>query len=248
MVSEALSIINHCQRHMKQKPNTNLRDLLKNKKAKTRKLSELSKTEQNRLAKLNLMLDELIRGKNVQNRRLGTWLTEAEYEGFKSDVESQQQIREELNDKPDELKRYEDKLKKAIFNYSRAEGYSIKGKHSTAKKFYNSSESHCEDALEILQEIVDADASLHMWFDRGLDFGHGSLVDAQLGNLPRVITSRSLDRQTSDNRLLSKREVKIAAVEWAISALLAVDAVDNEERKEQENAKLKEFIQSPFLE
>ena len=46
------------------------------------------------------------------------------------------------------------------------------------------SESHCEDALEILKEIVDADASLHMWFDRGLDFGHGSLVDAQLGNLP----------------------------------------------------------------
>ena len=102
--------------------------------------------------------------------------------------------------------------------------------------------------MEILQEIVDADASLQTWFDRGFDFGHGSLVDAQLGNLPRVITSRSLDRQTTDSRLMSKREVKIAAVEWAISALLAVDAVDNEERKEQEKAKLREFILSPFLE
>ena len=49
-----------------------------NKKAKTRKLSELSKTEQNRLA----MLDELRRGENVQNRRLATWLTEDEYESF----------------------------------------------------------------------------------------------------------------------------------------------------------------------
>ena len=107
---------------MQKKPNTNLRDLLKSKKAETRKLSELSKTEQNRLAKLNGMLDELRRGENVQNRRLATWLTEAEYEGFESDWESQQQTREELNDKPDELKRYEDKLKKAIFNYSRAEG------------------------------------------------------------------------------------------------------------------------------
>ncbi|MDC3196841.1 hypothetical protein OAU36_03815 [Gammaproteobacteria bacterium] len=233
---------------MQQKPNTKWRDLLKSKKAKTRKLSELSKTEQNRLAKLNGMLDELRRGENVQNRRLGTWLTEAEYEGFKRDVESQQQIREELNDKPDELKRYEDKLKKAIFNFSRAKGYSTKGKHSTAKKFYNSSESLCEDALEILQEIVAADASLHMWFDRGLDFGHGSLVDAQLGNLPRVVTSRSLDRQSPDSRLLSKREVKIATLEWAISALLAVEPVDKEERKEQESAKLREFIQSPFLE
>ena len=58
------------------------------------KLSGTSKTEQNRLQKLNLMLDEVIRGKNVQNRRLATWLTETEYEGFKSDWESQQQIRE----------------------------------------------------------------------------------------------------------------------------------------------------------
>ena len=233
---------------MHNKTGIKLRESIKGKKAKTPALSELSKTEQNRLAKLNGMLDELRRGENVQNRRLGTWLTEAEYEGFENDWESQLQIREELNDKPDELKRYEDKLRKAIFNYSRAEGYSTKGKHSTAKKFYNSSESHCEDALEILQEIVDADASLHMWFDRGLDFGHGSLVDAQLGNLPRVVTSRSLDRQTTDSRLMSKREVKIAAVEMAISALLAVEPVDKEERKEQDNAKLKEFLQSPFLE
>ena len=70
---------------MRQKPNTKLRDLLKNKKAKTRELSELSKTEQNRLAKLNGMLDELRRGENVQNRRLATWLTEVEYGGFESD-------------------------------------------------------------------------------------------------------------------------------------------------------------------
>ncbi len=56
--------------------------------------------------------------------------------------------------------------------------------------------------------------------------------------MPRVITSRSLDRQTTDSRLMSKREGKIAAAEWAISTLLAVEAVDKKERKEQENAKL----------
>ena len=77
---------------MQKQPNTRLRELLKSKKAKTRKLSQLSKTEQNRLAKLNGMLDELTRGKNVQNRRLATWLTEDEYESFESDWKSQQQI------------------------------------------------------------------------------------------------------------------------------------------------------------
>ena len=43
-----------------------------------------------------------------------------------------------------------------------------------------------------------------------------------------------------------KGEVKISAVEWAISALLAVEPVDKKERKEQESAKLKEFLKSPF--
>jgi len=71
-----------------------LRDLLKSKKVKTRKLSELSKTEQNRLAKLNAILDALRRAENVENRRLATWLTEEEYQIFESDWESQQQIRE----------------------------------------------------------------------------------------------------------------------------------------------------------
>ena len=89
---------------------------------------------------------------------------------------------------------------------------------------------------------------MHIWFDRGLDFEHGRLGDAQLGNLLRVINSRSLDRQTTDSRLLSKREVKIATVEWAIRAFLEIEPVDKEERKEQESAKLREFLQSPFLE
>jgi len=48
--------------------------------------------------------------------------------------------------------------------------------------------------------------------------------------------------------LLSKREVKIATVEWAIRAFLEIEPVDKEERKEQESAKLREFLQSPFLE
>ena len=77
---------------MQQKPNTKLRDLLKSKKAETRKPSELSKTEQNRLAKLNVMLDEFRHGANVQNRRLATWLTEEEYESIESDWKASSKI------------------------------------------------------------------------------------------------------------------------------------------------------------
>ena len=101
----------------------------------------------------------------MQNRQLQTWLSEEEYEQLEYEWQEQLQLRKELKDKPSDLKRYEEKLKQATFNYNRAEGYSSKGKHSTAKKFYNKAESLCEDALEILQEILYYDSSLRFWFD-----------------------------------------------------------------------------------
>ena len=74
-------------------PNTNALDFLKNYKAKTRQLSELSKTEQKHLEKLNVIIDKPRRGKNVQNRQLATWLTEEEYEDFESELESQHPLK-----------------------------------------------------------------------------------------------------------------------------------------------------------
>jgi hypothetical protein len=201
---------------MQQKPNTKLRDLLKSKKAETRKQSELSKTEQNRLEKLIGMLDELRRGENVQNRQLQTWLNTDEYEQIAAEWDTQKHFREELKDKPSELTRYQDKLKEAIMMRNRSDAYHRKGKKSAAYKLDSKCESLCEDALEILQEIVAADASLQIWFDRNLDFGHGSLIDASLGNLPRLVTSRSIEKLRDDSRIVKKIDVKISVVERAI--------------------------------
>ena len=92
------------------------------------------------------------------------------------------------NLKTSDLKRYEEKLREATFNYNRAEGYSSKGKHNTAKTFYNKSESLCEDALEMLQEILHYDNTLRVWFDRDISFevsgihiGHRHSAGATLG-------------------------------------------------------------------
>jgi|TARA_B110000259_G_scaffold59607_1_gene70467 hypothetical protein len=70
-----------------------------------------------------------------------------------------------------------------------------------------------------------------MWFDRGLDFVRGSLVDAQLGNLLRIVTSRSIDRQATDSWLMSRREVKTVTVEIAMSVFPTVEVDNNKERK-----------------
>ena len=128
----------------------------------------------------------------------------------------QKHFREELKDKPTELKRYEDKLKEAIMMRNRSDAYHRKGKKAAAYKLDSKCESLCEDALRILQEIVAADASLQIWFDRNLDFEHGSLIDAILDTLPRLVTSRIIEKLREDSRLVKKIDVKISVVERAI--------------------------------
>jgi len=157
-----------------------------------------------------------MRGENVQNRQLQTWLNTDEYEQIAAEWDTQKLFREELKDKPSELKRYEDKLKEAIMMRNRSNAYHRKGKKSAAYKLDSKCESLCENALEILQEIVAADTSLQIWFDRNLDFEHGSLIDASLGNLPRLVTSRSIEKLRDDSRIVKKIDVKISVVERAI--------------------------------
>jgi len=152
----------------------------------------------------------------VQNRLLHTWLGEEEYEQLEYEWQEQLELRSELKDKPSELKRYEEKLKQATFNYNRAEGYSSKGKHNTAKTFYDKSESLCEDALEILQEILHYDSSLRVWFDRDISFEVGGSLSADIVSLPRLVTSRSHEQLSDDSRLTSKQSVKLAVVERAM--------------------------------
>ena len=123
--------------------------------------------------------------------------------------------RSELKEKPSDFKRCEEKLKQATFNYNRAEGYSSKGKHSTAKKFYNKSESLCEDATVILQEILHSDSTLRVWFDRDISFEVGGDLSADIVSLPRLVKSRSNEKLSDNSRLTSKQGVKLAVVERA---------------------------------
>ena len=199
------------------KQSSNIQKLLQERIEKANPRRRLTAEETKRLNKLESIADKLKRGENVQNRQLKTWLSEEEYEQLEYEWQEQLELRNELKDKPSYLKRYEEKLKQATFNYNRAEGYSSKGKHSTAKKFYNKSESLCEDALEILQEILRYDSSLRIWFDRDISFEVGGDLTADIVSLPRLVTSRSHEKLSDDSRLTSKQSVKLAVVESAIS-------------------------------
>jgi hypothetical protein len=122
---------------IQKKQTSDLQKLLKERIERKNPRRELTTEETKRLYKLEAIAVKLKRGENVQNRQLQTWLSEEEYEQFEYEWKEQLVLREELKDKPSDLKRYEEKLREATFNYNRAEGYSSKGKHATAKKFYN---------------------------------------------------------------------------------------------------------------
>ena len=198
------------------KTNSNFRQLLQERIDKANPRRKLTAEETKRLSKLEAIADKLKLGENVQNRQLRTWLSDDEYAQLEEEWKEQLELREELKDKPSDLKRYEEKLREATFYYNRAEGYCSKGKHSTAKKFYNKSESLCEDALEILQEVLHYDSSLRVWFDRDISFEVGGELSADIVSLPRLVTSRSHEKLRDDSRLTSKQSVKLVVVERAM--------------------------------
>ena len=220
------------------KTNSNFRQLLQERIEQANPRRELNAEETKRLAKLETIADKLKRGENVQNRQLQTWLSEDEYAQIEAEWQEQLALREKLKDKPSDLKRYEEKLKEAIMMRNRSDAYHRKGNKATAYKLDSKCKSLCEDALEILQEIVQYDANLQIWFDRELDFGHGSLIDASIGNLPRIVTSRSIDKKRGDIRLASKQSVKLAAVERAMHNI----GRDTAPASEDDVSKLDKFL------
>ena len=60
------------------------------------------------------------------------------------------------------------------------------------------------------------DSSLRLWFDRDISFEVGGNLSADIVSLPRLVTSRSHEKLSDDNRLTSKQSVKLAVVERAM--------------------------------
>lgn len=225
----------------KKKPKSSLRPALIELKDKANpRRANLTKEEQTRIEKFTDIATRFKCRETVQNRQLQTWLSEDEYACIEAEWQEQLALSEELKEKPSELKRYDEKLNKAQRMRNRADAYLRKGRKAAASSLDAECESVCEDALEILHEIVTADPSLQLWFDRELDFAHGSLIDANLSSLPRLVTSRSNEKQRGDIRAMSKREVKLSVVERALQAI----GRDNKAVAIKAKANLRDFLKT----
>lgn len=199
-----------------------------------------------RRAKLLLLLERLQAGQHVQNRDLQTWLTAGAWAEYEDEQRIQQELRSDVQNKPDSVREYERRVAEAHFAHSRAEGYSAGGKHNLAKKFYDKTDTLCERAMEYLQEIIQGDGGLRVWFDRDTSWTADGDAGADIELLPRVVTSRSLNNRGGGilRQLRSKRDLKIAAVEQALAELAedAKDAKDKEEQRRRTSERLQRLL------
>lgn len=190
-----------------------------------------------RLKKLEEILGQLRAGENVQNRKLQTWLTEDEYADFANDWAQQKEIRNDLKQKPQVVTEYEQLLRDAEFANNRAESFSEKKNAKAAKSMRDEADRLFEKALEFLRENVEGDYALAAWFDRTLDFEASGELGLSPQQMPRAITSRSLEGGGGGllDAKLKKRDVKVNVVERAIASLTGEEGdndVEEDDRAE----------------
>ena len=185
--------------------------------------------DEKRIFKLNKALDKLRRKENVQNRQLKTLLGDEAYARFEDDGRQQQQFREDLKEKPDEIIEYEQRLKEATFAYSKADSASRKGRRKAAKKLFGASDTLFERLLEFLSDQIAGDHLLEMWMDRDVRFDASNTPVGSPDDFPCVITSRSLRNNGGGflGNIQTINETKIAAVERALDELTSEPVDDS---------------------
>ena len=221
---------------MPKKPNT------KTQNPKSKSKSNVRSVDERRIEKLQAIKLKLEQGKHVQNRDLETWLPRDAYESIAGFWDYEKERRSAMyGEKPSEVKEYEERLARAIFTFNKSEHFSARGKHPTAKRLSDKSESEFESALEWLDESHQMNPSIRSWFDRDIDFGECTFDP---DGMPRVITSRSLVRQKGI-ATQSIADIKLRVVKDALSDLTA-PPVDKAARQNASD-KLKKLLDIPKL-
>lgn len=140
------------------------------------------------LAKARTLLDKLDSGKKVSRRDLRAALGDEGLEEYERRWQDELDRRKFIEHKPVEIKEYEALVHCGDFYENRADG--AKGK--TAMKLRNMAETKYERAIEYLNEIIECDGNLRIWFDRDLDFdANTTTLGLDRDSIARTITSRS---------------------------------------------------------
>lgn len=207
-----------------------------------------------RQARLVDLIGRLRDGVDVAKRDMKAVLSNAEFDSLEQQWEEQRHLRAATKQKPEEVSEYEKRLKKAEFEYGKAEHFNQSAKRKRVKgsdglrtdeRAYRRAETALERLLEYLDECLARDPGLSIWFDRQVAFGAASDLTLSPEAMPRVVTSRSLNR-LGDGRMVgivNKRELKMATLERALAAIEDEQrriGIDPEQAAAEEAARLAE--------
>ena len=206
-------------------------------------------TAKQRKARIKTLIERLESGKDVQARDIKAVLTDEQHHVMQQAWTEQKELR--VLEKPDEVAHYERLLQEAIMWEGRVEQYATrkrKPRHvfvdekGKLRELRARSESAFERAREYLEEIIAADASLTIWFDRVVDFAADNDLSLSAVGMPRVITSKSRDNNlrgqahTRFGERKTKREIKLAALEHALRDLSHGERTEQEREQAAEQA------------
>jgi hypothetical protein len=190
-----------------------------------------------RKARLIELIARLRGGQDVAQRDLKNVLLDDEYRALQDAWMDQRQLRDYASDKPSAVIEYEARLKKALFEYSKAEALNPSSAELSKASYdglkadqraYRRAETLLERLIEYLEEQLAADPGLETWFDRPLVFGMEGDISPSPSTMPRVVTSRSVDRMGCGRLagIRSKREIKLEVLEMALQAVEAREALE----------------------
>jgi hypothetical protein len=161
--------------------------------------------------KIKTLLKKLDNGKNVSMRDLQNTLGVDAVNEFKKRWSEEKENRFDTKNKPQDIKDYEAMLRRADFENSKADGIKLNKLNSRNKNPYksavglrNRAESIYEDVIVRAQEIVGADATNRLWFDREIDEN----LQPDFESVPRIVTSRSLNNMKKNMKVISKEDIK----------------------------------------
>ena len=174
----------------------------------------MNKTKQ--CNRINLLINRLEAGEDVSRGSLSRVLTPEQMADLDEGWKSEQVYRKQL--KPREIKKYEAMLKRGLLLYGKYEATHHKLAINDSRRLIESAESALEKALEFAQEMVQNTNSLQEWLDRDPNDCDGFTP----ASMPRVVTSKSADNQSSLKKApcsYSKKQLKLIALHNALEAL-----------------------------
>lgn len=167
-----------------------------------------------KIERINALIERLEVGDSVSLRSIDRLLTAEQMLTLKRDLSIEGRSRK--HQKPKEIKTYETLLRRGLLLYGQYEATHHQLTAYKSKKLIEQAQSEMEKATQYACEIVGADSSLRIWFDRDLgdvDFGAPE-------GMPRVVTSKSYDNICRGENLPftnTKREIKMAALASALN-------------------------------